>query len=372
MRHARSVVIAGLLISTMLAACSDEQPTAAGSGTPSTSGAAGATTASAAVEGPLSVFGYEDAVFDDVLNPFKAKYPDVELSTAVFGSSDEAVAKMQSGFKADVIHVCTNDVERMTSLGLLRSIDTGRITDWDNLIPAFRDLDSIRVDSQVYMIPTSSGFSGIVYNPDEVPQGIDSYRDLFEDPALAGRVTLEDSPLSTFSVVALGLGYEDPFDLSGADLERVKDYVIDHKAAIRTFWSGDSDFLNLYRSGEIVAGFGYHGHPVALRKDGMPVEFVPGEGNIAWICGFGISATTQNLDAAYALVNWYLEPQAQDVWVDTYNFIISNQRTVDALDPQLVETLGLDDPSKLSGLIPLESPENYDDWLKAWREVKSA
>jgi spermidine/putrescine-binding protein len=362
LRWIRVAAVSAITLSFAIASCSAED---GGSSSQAPS-------ASAAIEGPLSVFGYEDALFEDVLDPFQAAYPDVELKAAPFGSSDEAVSKLQSGFRADVIHVCTNDVERMVSLDLLQPIDTARITDWDTMIPAFRDLDSIRVDDQVYMVPTSSGFSGIVYNPDEVPQGVDSYLDLFEDPALAGKVTLEDSPLSTFPAVALGLGYEDPFDLTGDDLERVKDYVIDHKDAIRSFWSGDSDFLNLYRSGEIVAGFGYHGHPVALKKDGMDAEFVPGEGNVAWICGFGISSTTENLDAAYALVNWYMTPQAQEVWVDTYNFIITNQRTVDALDPKLVATLGLDDPSTLTGVIALEQPENYDEWLDAWREVKSA
>jgi spermidine/putrescine-binding protein len=364
MRWSRIIVAGAIAMLVAFASCSTGDDGSPSRG-PSTS-------ASPVIEGQLSVFGYEDALFEDVLDPFQAKYPDVELKAAPFGSSDEAVAKLQSGFRADVIHVCTNDVERMVSLDLLQPIDTSRITDWDTMIPAFRDLDSIRVDDQVYMVPTSSGFSGIVYNPDEVPQGVDSYLDLFEDPALAGKVTLEDSPLSTFPAVALGLGYEDPFDLTGDDLERVKNYVIDHKDAIRSFWSGDSDFLNLYRSGEIIAGFGYHGHPVALKKDGMDAEFVPGEGNVAWICGFGISSATENPDAAYALVNWYMTPEAQEVWVDTYNFIITNQRTVDALDPKLVATLGLDDPSTLTGVIALEQPANYDEWLDAWRDVKSA
>ena len=43
------------------------------------------------------------------------------------------------------------------------------------------------------MVPNVGGTSGIIYNPEEVPGGVDSYRDLFEDPALAGKVTLEDS-----------------------------------------------------------------------------------------------------------------------------------------------------------------------------------
>ena len=158
------------------------------------------------------------------------------------------------------------------------------------------------------MIPNVGGTSGIIYNPEEVPQGVDSYRDLFEDPALAGKVTLEDSATTVIAITALALGHEDPFNLTEDDLTEIKDYLIEHKSAIRALFKGDADFLSLYRTGEIVAGFGYHDYRAAMTREDIPVEFVPGEGSLAWLCGMSLSANTQNEDAAYAAMNHYVVP----------------------------------------------------------------
>ena len=201
------------------------------------------------------------------------------------------------------------------------------------------------VDGEVYMIPNVGGTSGIIYNPEEVPQGVDSYRDLFEDPALAGQVTLEDSAATVIAITALALGHEDPFALTEEDITEIKDYLIEHKSAIRALFKGDADFLSLYRTGEIIAGFGYHDYRAAMTREEIPVEFVPGEGSLAWICGMSLSANTQNEDAAYAAMNHYISPQTQSFYAETYTYLVSDQRTLDELKPALVEELGLDDPS---------------------------
>ena len=234
---------------------------------------------------PSRLFGYEDNFVPEVIDPFLEANPDLDVQTAVFGSNDEAVTKLQNGFQADVINVCTEETRRMVDLGLLQPIDTSRIEAWDTLFPSLKEQEGVVVDGEVYMIPNVGGTSGIIYNPEEVPQGVDSYRDLFEDPALAGKVTLEDSATTVIAITALALGHEDPFALTEEDLTEIKDYLIEHKSAIRALFKGDADFLSLYRTGEIIAGFGYHDYRAAMTREGIPVEFVPGEGSLAWICG---------------------------------------------------------------------------------------
>jgi spermidine/putrescine transport system substrate-binding protein len=324
------------------------------------------------VTGTVSLFGYEDNFVPEVLDPFVAEYPDLEIRTAVFSNNDEAVTKLQSGFQADVINVCTEETGRMVALDLLQPIDTSRIEAWDTLFPALRDQPGVMVDGEVYMIPNVGGTSGIIYNPEEVPGGIDSYRDLFEDPALAGKVTLEDGATSTIAIAALALGHEDPFALTSEDLAEISDYLIAHKSQIRALFKGDADFLNLYRTGEIVAGFGYHDYRAAMEQEDIPVEFVSAEGSLAWICGVSLSAQTENVDAAYAAMNYYVSPTPQTFYAESYTYIVSDQRTIDQLDPALVEQLGLDDPTQLDSAIALQLPDNYDEWLSVYRDFKSA
>ena len=358
----RRLVVLVFVMGLVAAACSsggDEEPTQGG-------------TSEGPPTGTVTLFGYEDNFVPEVIDPFLEANPDLDVRTAVFGSNDEAVTKLQNGFQADVINVCTEETGRMVDLGLLQPIYTSRIEAWDTLFPSLKDQEGVMVDGEVYMIPNVGGTSGIIYNPEEVPQGVDSYRDLFEDPALAGEVTLEDSATTVIAITALALGHEDPFALTEDDLTEIKDYLIEHKSAIRALFKGDADFLSLYRTGEIIAGFGYHDYRAAMTREGIPVEFVPGEGSLAWICGMSLSANAQNVDAAYAAMNHYISPQTQSFYAESYTYLVSDQRTLDVLKPALVEELGLDDPTQLDAAIALQLPDNYDQWLDVYREFKAA
>ena len=62
------------------------------------------------------------------------------------------------------------------------------------MFPYFKDSSQIRVGGKVYMVPAFGGTTGLIYNPDEVPEGVSSFKQLLEDPALEGKVAIEDNP----------------------------------------------------------------------------------------------------------------------------------------------------------------------------------
>ena len=366
-RLAPGLIVALLLvgIATMLCACGG------GDGSSPTPGASA--TGAGELSGKLTVFAYEDGLVKNAIGGFEKANPGLKLEKAAFGTNDEAVAKMRAGFRADVVNVCVEETPRMVKLGLLQPIDTSRITDWSSIVPALQTMDGVVIDGKVYMVPTTGGTAGIVYNPKEVPQGIPSWRDLFEDPALKGRVTIENSAATVIPIAALALGYEDPFRLSDSDLDRVEEYLIAHKDQIRTFFNGDADFLNLYKTGEVVAGFAWHDFKVTAERNGVPAEYVvPTEGQLAWVCGYGIAAGAQNVDAAYAAINWYNSPESQAFYAKTYTYWVFNQRTLEVLPKELIDTIGLDHPERLQQAIPLVLPDNYDRWMKVFQRLKSS
>ena len=71
-----------------------------------------ASAASGEPSGTLRVFAFEDSVIPEVLEPFEAEYPDVDVQTAAFGSGDEALTKLEAGFQTDVVEVCIREVPR--------------------------------------------------------------------------------------------------------------------------------------------------------------------------------------------------------------------------------------------------------------------
>ena len=199
-----------------------------------------------------------------------------------------------------------------------------------------------------------------------------TWKQLFERPDLKGKVALEDSAESTLAVAGFALGYKDPYKMSDADLEQVRDYLLTHRSQIRTFYSGDADFLSLYKSHEIDAGFAYHDYRVTAARAGTPGMYSTANGGLAWFCGWGIAKDAKNLDAAYAALNYYASPTPQTYYGTSYTYMVSNTKTIAGLKPALVRQIGLDHPERLRKLIAFNLPPNYDKWLKIYTELKAS
>lgn len=358
-RRVVALVIAATLVGV---ACSDTPQDTPGPTEPS---------AAAEPSGTLRVFAFEDSIIPEVTEPFNQKYPDVQLETSAFNSGDEALTKLESGFQTDVVEVCIREVPRYTASGVLQALDTSRLGAWDTVFPAFKSGGEL--DGQTWVAVAQGGPAGVVWNPEEVPDGITSYRQLFEDPALAGRVTMDSTPYYMIAIGALALGFEDPYDLTQEELDQVTQYFIDHKSQFRSFYEGDADFLSQYRNGEIVAGASFPGYEGQLAKDGYEIGFnFAEEGTLTWMCGMGISANAENVEAAYAWVNHFLSTDIQKYFAEQWAYLASNQATLAVLDEATIEELRMTDPEWLSRAIPTQIPGNYDAWLDAVRQIKSA
>ena len=160
-----------------------------------------------------------------------------------------------------------------------------------------------------------------------------------------------------------------------AQLEMVKNYLIDHKEQFRTFWKGDAAAKSLFKSGEIVISSGYPDTAKALSKEGVNAKFVTAEeGQFLWACGYGISPDIdpENLDAAYALLNWYTSPEAELYEAATWNYQVANQKVLDIAPQSVIDEASLEAPFHLENAIPASPPENRDAWVAAWTEVKAS
>ena len=202
--------------------------------------------------GTLRLFSYSDGFDPDYMATFYQEYPDINLETASFGSNDEAIAKLQAGFQADVINSCVDEATlEMVNKGLYAPLDVSRLENWDDIWPSMKALPGVQVDGKVYLVPADAGTAGIMYNADVVTTPPDSWLDLF-DPQWAGRASMEDVSVTAIDIGALALGISDPLKMTSDQLEQVKNFLIDHRGQFRTFWKGDADVKSQFKSGEIV------------------------------------------------------------------------------------------------------------------------
>ena len=77
--------------------------------------------------GTLRFFAYGDTMTEEMLAPFEQQNPDLELQKASFNSNKAAAAKLAGGFEADVVEVCTDEMEPIVVRGLIRPLDLSLI-----------------------------------------------------------------------------------------------------------------------------------------------------------------------------------------------------------------------------------------------------
>jgi spermidine/putrescine-binding protein len=317
--------------------------------------------------GTLSVFAYQDTVTDELLDPFREANPDLEVRTATFGSDEEAAAKLAGGFEADVVEVCLDEMTPLTARNLLRPLDPGGVTDWDELV--FRDSPGVMEGGDAMLVPLSAGPQGLIYDAAEVEPGeVTSFADLF-DPRFADRVALEgDYPLPAIAETALALGIEEPMELTPEQLDQVKQHLIDHRDQFRALWRSDADVVNLFRSGEIVLADGGPGLTQRIRDTGVDARWVaPEERPLSWGCGLAITDSATNIDAAYRLINWQASPRAQAIRAEG-GYVVTNPEAIKLVGPQAQRTA---DPASIEDAIAETEPPNYDEWVRAFREFQA-
>jgi spermidine/putrescine transport system substrate-binding protein len=318
----------------------------------------------APASGTLRVFAYGDTVPDEMLDPFREANPDVDLKVATFDSNKAAAAKLAGGFEADVVEVCTDEMEPLLARNLIRPLDPKAIAGFERL--AFSDAEEVRNDAgDVLFVPASAGPHGLIVNTEEIDGAVDSYQALF-DPANAGQVALEATPLTAISAAALALGLDDPMNLTDEEVEQAKQHLLENRDNFRAFAESDSSMVNLFKSGEVVVADGGRGTTEAMADDGLPVEWVaPKEGATSWVCGLAITSKAQNTDAAYKLIDYYASAEAQAISAEM-GFVAMNP---DALPMVAKEFQDSADPRNLETAIAQTEPDNVEVYERAWQEV---
>ena len=241
------------------------------------------------MSGTLRVFAYEDSVRPEMIDPVMEANPGLDIQTATFDSNEEAAAKLAGGFEADVVEICLDEMKPLVDQKLIRPLDPDGLVNWDDL--NYTNADGITIDGQVYGVPLSAGLEGLVYNPEEVPGGIDENSDLW-DPQFAGRSTIQGGyALIPIATAALALGIEDPMNMSKEDLDRTKQYMLDNRDQFRTLWGSDSDLVNLFKSGEVVVASAGPQLQQRIADAGAPAKWAYAkDGTLSWVCGFALTS----------------------------------------------------------------------------------
>jgi spermidine/putrescine transport system substrate-binding protein len=117
---------------------------------------------------------------------------------------------------------------------------------------------------------------------------------------------------------------------------------------IRFYWSDQSTAEQALASGEIVAAYAWNDAVARLKKQGIPVNYMnPKEGMRTWVCGLVLMKDLAHEDLAYDFINAFTSPEAGQYLVQTLGTGHANKKAFDQIDPKVLDSLGITNPSAL-------------------------
>ena len=227
----------------------------------------------------------------------------------VFGSNEEMLAKLQAGGSGWDVFVPTNyTITTYVEEGIIDPLDMSKLPNYDaaSFDPRFAGPGT--VDGKLYAASKNWGTTGMAVNTSQTNgRALTSWKDFWDitKAEFSGRTTVHDYQLTTIGNALKSFGYSfnsiDPAEL--ADAEKLLIEVKPHLFAIT------SDYQPPMRSGDAWLAMCWTGDGKQLNKDIPEISYILGkEGGEIWSDFYAIPKSAPHLDAAYALINFLLDP----------------------------------------------------------------
>ena len=316
--------------------------------------------------------GYEE---EDYWTDFKSANPEAAVTFEIGSSDADVLGKMEQGSQADVFHFYTGWQQFFVDGGLVKEIDTSKLTNWDKVPDSFKELG--QVDGKQYFVPWDWGFTSILYNTDHVAS-VESWDILFDD-AYAGHISMWDDGPAAVTVSSYIHGWDEEA-ITDDQLAEAEQEWKDQKPLNLKYWVDEyADLCPDVESGDIWVAYAWQGcYAQTLYNESQPVAYAtPKEGRNSWVGLYGINADTANYDLALEFLDMKLATLTCTNLPTLAYYGCANQEVMDAIasgeDQVLIEAFGLDDPSILesTNFTPPVTDAQREAWTEMWANVKA-
>ena len=254
--------------------------------------------------------GYADA---DLVQAFEQRY-NVNVEVTFIDNDDVMWNRLTAGndVKFDVFAVNTAQLQRYIYQGISIPLTASNIPNTHNQLPRFQNLSAIpglTRNGKDYAIPYTYSEMGLIYDRKVFPNPPDSFS-LMWDKRFQGKVLMYEASEHNFSLAALALGLENPFNIPDADFKRVSQHIIALRRNVLTYYEKPEDATTLFMQNNIALLFANYGSQqvTLLQNAGADIGYViPQEGALAWLDCWSITRFSKNRALAEAWINYTLE-----------------------------------------------------------------
>ncbi|MDZ5698251.1 extracellular solute-binding protein [Chelativorans sp. M5D2P16] len=274
--------------------------------------------------GTVNIFAWAGYLNDEMLSAFE-NATGIKANFTPYGTNDELLNQLRAnnGAGFDIIWPTVDRVPNYVEFGLVQPIDESKV-DVDKCLPsAWKNSENLGavVDGERYQVPTDWGTEALSFDKDQAPleYGTASYGDIWK-PEMEGKATVRGHS----ALVGIGLWLEGEGKLpmpmveafkSEENMTKIYDVILEEaiarKANIAQFWNNENEAQGAFRVNGCAIGQTWDSTAAALAKEGLPIGFVaPKEGALTWMEGVAVPSGAENIDQAYAFINWFLTPEA--------------------------------------------------------------
>ncbi len=292
-----------------------------------------------------------------------------------FGDEEEAFAKMQAGFEPDVTMACSYKVPHWHDAGIIKPIDTGRLSNFEDTLPLLKDVPGTQPDGSRSWLCMDWGLTTLCYRhdivdiaPEDVTWG------LLWDERYAGRLAMIDSLIDGVMVAAIYSGAENPFDMTADEIEVTRELLRKQLPLLRYYSNSMTDLQTSLASGEVVAAAVWNEAYVGLFAEGHPVTFANNmPGLMTWTCGLTLNSWTDDEDKSYDLLDAMLAPETGVFEMIEWGYGHANKKAYDMVDEQDLLDRGLSkDPDAIISAGIFQEPILNEPVLQTmFEEVKA-
>ena len=280
--------------------------------------AGGSSTAAKTLKVSTFSFGVEGFT-DAVVKPFEAKTGiKVEVVTGKNAERLNELKATENSAGVDVMLITDNFAAQGQADKLFDKIDSSKL-------PSLADVADFAKGADLYGPATTYQLNGIVYDTRKVTAKQAKSWDLFGDSKLSGKFALPDISATSGQLTVSGLGTtygSGPFDYDTALAKLAK-----WKPGVLKFYASTTEVSNLMTQGEIVAAASISGFAADLiGKDSNFAFAVPSKGAYLATNRAMIPVGAQNVDGAYAFIDYLLGADAQAAALKGYNDLPVNTK----------------------------------------------
>ncbi|MGG6270117.1 ABC transporter substrate-binding protein [Leptolyngbya sp. AN03gr2] len=317
----------------------------------------------------LHIYTWANYIDQELVDTFRAK-TGIKVTFDVFDSNETMLATFQAGKAGiySIIYPSDYKVTQMKGLGYLSELDHLRLESLSNLLPRFQN--TIHDPGNRYSVPVSWGTTGLLYNSEKLTNPPTDWNYLWENKdKLNRRITLMNDVREVLGATLRSLGYsynsQDP-----AELKKAYDRLQELKPAIATFTT--DAWRDQLIAGDLLISMVYSSDAVLATTQNPKLKYViPASGTSVWSDTMVIPKTAPNPDAAYAWMEFMLQPEVAAKLTERLSFATTNRAAIAKLPPDVQSNTSLfpsmETINKSESILPMERDvlEAYDRyWTK--------